>query len=117
MGAAEDEGINLGVEIHDLVDALLDKVVGTRGVGLVVFDEGHPEGTSNACDVNVGMEFVDFEVITLTLDGAFGGENADMAGGCEATDYFSRGADNTKDAALRVDLRQIVLLDGAKGLG
>ena len=39
MGAAEDNGIDLWVKAHDLINALLYEVVGTRGVGLVVFHE------------------------------------------------------------------------------
>ena len=48
MGAAEDQGIDLRIKAHDLVVALLDEIVGAWGVGLVVFDEGHPEGTGDA---------------------------------------------------------------------
>ena len=111
MGAAEDDGIDLGVETHDLVDALLDEVVGTGGVGLVVFHEGHPEGTGDACDLQVGMEFVDLQIVTFTLDGALGGEYAHMTAFRQAADNFCRGADNAQHTALRVDLRQIHLLD------
>ena len=47
VGAAKDEGVDLGVEAHNLVDILLDEVVGTWGVGLVVLHEGYPERTGH----------------------------------------------------------------------
>ena len=31
MCTAEDKGINLRIEVHNLIDALLDKIVGSRG--------------------------------------------------------------------------------------
>ena len=37
MSTAQDEGVNLRVLAHDFVDTLLDEIVGTRGVGLIVF--------------------------------------------------------------------------------
>ena len=55
VGAAEDNGVDVGVEAHNLVDALLDEIVGPWGVGFVVFDEGHPKGTGDAGDLDVGM--------------------------------------------------------------
>ena len=48
MGAAEDDGINLWVEMHDLIDTLLHEIIGTRRVGLVVFYEGYPERAGHA---------------------------------------------------------------------
>jgi hypothetical protein len=47
VGTTKDEGVNLWVKVHNLVDALLDKIVGTRGVGLVVLYKGDPEGTGD----------------------------------------------------------------------
>ena len=37
VGAPQDDGVNLWIFAHNLVDALLYKVVGSRRVGLVVF--------------------------------------------------------------------------------
>ncbi len=37
MCAPQDDGVNLWIFAHNLVDALLYKVVGSRRVGLVVF--------------------------------------------------------------------------------
>ena len=48
MGTAEDKGIDLRIEVHNLIDALLDEIVGSRGVGLIIFYEGYPEGTCYA---------------------------------------------------------------------
>ena len=45
MGTAEDKGINLRIEVHNLIDALLYKIVGPRGVSLIILYEGNPEGT------------------------------------------------------------------------
>ena len=95
MGTAEDDGVDLRVEAHDLVDALLDKVVGSRRVGLVVFDEGHPEGTGHARYLDVGVELVDLEVVALTLDGAFGGEDANVARIGEITNDLCCRTDDT----------------------
>ena len=47
VGATEDDGINLWVERHNLVDAFFHKVVGSWGVGFVVFNQWYPEGTGH----------------------------------------------------------------------
>ena len=117
VGAAEDNGIDLRILAHNLVDAFLDEVVGAWGVGLVVLDEGYPEGTGDASDLDVGVKLADLEIVALALDSAFGGEHADVAALREAADDLSGGADDTKHAAIGVDLRQVVLLNGAQGLG
>ena len=117
MGAAEDDGVDLGIFTHDLIDAFLDEVVGSRGVGFVVLDEGHPEGAGDARDLEVGVELVDLEIVALALDGALGGKDAHMTRFRQAADDLGGGADDAEDAALGVDLRQVVLLDGAQGLG
>ena len=76
MGAAEDDSVDLGVEAHELVNALLHEIVGSWGVGLVVFHERYPEGTGDARDLQVGIELTDLQVLALALDGALGGEKA-----------------------------------------
>ena len=117
MGAAEDDGIDLGVEAHDLVDTLLDEIVGSGGVGLVVLDEGYPEGAGDTRDLDVGVELADLEGVALAADGALGGEHAHVAALREAADDLGGGADDAQHAALGIPLRQVVLLDGAQGLG
>ena len=72
-------GIDIRIKAHNLVDTLLYEIVGTRGVRLVILHQGHPEGTGDTRDLNIGMEFLDFEGITLTLDGSLCGEDAHMA--------------------------------------
>ena len=63
------------------------------------------------------MEFFDFEVVTLTLDGTLSGEYSDVARGGEIADNLRRGTDDAQHTAIGVNLWQIVLLDGAQGLG
>ena len=63
------------------------------------------------------MEFVDLQIVTFTLDGALGGEHAHVTAFRQAADDFCRGADDAQHTALRVDLGQIHLLDGAQCLG
>ena len=116
VGAAQDERIDLRVEVHDLVDALLDEVVGAGGVGLVILYQRHPEGAGDAADGDVGEEFLDFQVVALALDGAFGGEDAYVAGLCQRADDLGGRAYDAQDTPLRVPQWQVVLLDTAQGL-
>ena len=48
VGAAEDDGIDVGVLAHELVDALLDEVVGSGRVGFVGLYDGCPKGTGHS---------------------------------------------------------------------
>ena len=115
MGAAEDDGIDLRILTQNLIDALLDEIVGAGGVGFIVFHQRHPERTGHARDLNIGMQLMDLEVIALALDGALGGKDAYMARLCQTADNFCRGPDNAQHTARGVDLRQIVLLNAAQG--
>lgn len=54
VGAAQDEGIDGGVGLKNVVDALLDEVVGTRSARLIVLDDGHPEGARHTRDGDIG---------------------------------------------------------------
>ena len=94
MGAAEDKGVDLRILMHNLVDAFLDEVVGSRGVGFVVFYEGHPERTCYTRHRDVRMELLDLEVVALTLDGSFGGKHAYVTRFGEVTDNFCCRADD-----------------------
>ena len=83
VGATEDDGVDLRVEPEELVDVFLHEVVGAGVVVLVVFDEGHPHGAGDFGDDGAGVEAFDFDFVTLRTDGAFGGEDADVARGGE----------------------------------
>ena len=116
MGAAKDDGVDSRVETHDLIDALLHEIVGTRGVGLVVFHKGHPEGTSDARDLNIGVKFLYLKSIALALNGSLGSKDAHMSRGGEITNDLSRRTDDTQHTTVGVDLGEIVLLDSAQRL-
>ena len=117
VGATEDDGVNLRILAHNLIDALLHEIVGTGGVGFIVLHQRHPEGTGHTADLDVGVQLLDLEVITLALDGSLGGEDAHVAALREAADDFGSGADDTQHPTVWVELGQVVLLDGAEGFG
>ena len=48
MGAAQDDGIDLGIKTHQLIDALLHEIIGPGTVCLVGLDDGCPKRTGNA---------------------------------------------------------------------
>ena len=97
MGASEDDGVNLGIGHEELVNALLDKIVGSGRVHLVVFYQWHPEGACHAADSDVRGELLYFELIALALDGSLGGEDAHMSRLGKLTDDFRRGADDAEN--------------------
>lgn len=69
VGAAEYDGVDVGVHPEEGVDAFTDEVVGTWLVVFSVFYEGYPHGACESGDGAVGREFMDFEVVGL---GAYG---------------------------------------------
>ena len=117
MGAAQDGGVDERVALEQLADVFPDEVVGTVGRGLVVFHQGHPQRAGHARDADVGVELAYLQVVALALDGAFGGQYAHVAAAGELAYDLGRGADDAQDAALGVPLGQVVLLNGAQGLG
>ena len=54
MGTAEDERINGWIGTENEINTLLDKIVGTRGARLVIFDDRYPERTGHTCNGDVG---------------------------------------------------------------
>ena len=117
MCAAEDNGVNLGVKRHYLVDAFFHKVVGSWRVSFIVFNQGYPERTCHARYLDVGMEFLNFKVIAFTLDGSLGGQHTHMTTMGEVADDFGGWADDAQHASFGIPLRQVVLLNGAQSLG
>ena len=117
VGAAQDDGVYLGVETQQLVNVLLDEIVGTGRAGLVVFNQWHPKGAGHPRDADVGMQFLNLQTVTVAPDGAFCGKDAHMAAAGERADDLGGGADDPQHAALGVKGRQVVLLNGAQSLG
>ena len=115
--ATQDDGVNVGVEAHQLVDALFYEVVGARGVSLVVFHQWHPERTGHTTHGDVGIQLLDLQIITLTLYRSFGGKDSHMAR-CRKTSYhLCRRPYHSQHSPVRVNLRQVYLLYRPEGLG
>lgn len=115
--AAEYDGIYGRVAHHEGVDALLYEVVGAGRVVLVVLDERHPQRAGHPRHLYVGPQLGYLHAVAAALDGALGGQHAHVARQRQPAYAFGRGADYAKHAARGVDARQVVLLDGAQGLG
>lgn len=110
MRTAQNDGVYLWIEAHQLVDALLDEVVGTRRVCLVILYQRYPERTGDTADLYVGVELVNLQVIRLTLDGSLGGKDADVAVVGQGTDDLCRRTNDAQDSTVGVELGQIILL-------
>lgn len=117
MGAAKDDRVNLRVAYHEVVDALLYKIVGTGTVVFVVLNERNPHWARLACNSDVGKELLYFKNITLTLYGSFSCHNAYVAALSDAAYTLGSRTDDAKHTAVRVELWQVVLLNGAQGFG
>ena len=59
------------------------------------------------------MQLLNFQVVAFTLDGTLCGKHPYVATGGQTANDLSRRSDNTKHTAIRVNLRQVVLLNGA----
>ena len=117
VGAAQDDGVDGGVLAHELVDALLDEIVGAGTVGFVVLYEGNPEGAGYAADTDIGKEFIDFDIVAVAAHGALGSQQAYVATVGERPDNFGRRSDDAQHAAGGIPRGQVVLLDGSQGFG
>ena len=83
VGASEDDGIDERVFCQQLIDALLYEVVGSGRCGFSSLNDGSPERACDTADSDVGKEFLNFELITLALDGSFGGKQSYVTAACE----------------------------------
>ena len=110
VGAAEYDGVDVGVHPEEGVDAFTDEVVGTWLVVFSVFYEGYPHGACESGDGAVGREFMDFEVVGLGAYGAFGGEDSDVACPCVLSHDFCCWAYDSQHAAVGVTVGEVVLL-------
>ena len=117
VGASQYHGINQGVEFHQLVEFRFHEIVGTGTFGFLVLHQWHPHRTSQAGDGDIGVLLRYLQVITLALDGSFGGKHAHMAGGGELSDDFGSGTDDAQHTAMGVEQGKVFLLYGAQCLG
>ena len=78
MCAAKDDGIDEWILAHQLVDAFLYKIVGTRAVSLVSFDDGCPQRTSHTAHLDVRMELCYLQAIAVAANGALGSQHTHM---------------------------------------
>ena len=115
--AAEYYRVDVRVEAHQGVDALLYKVVGTRRVVLVVLYQRHPQRAGHAGDADVGIEFLYLEYVALALYRALGGQYAHVARLRNRTYALGRGTYHAEHAACGVEHGQVVLLYGTQSLG
>ncbi len=121
VGAAEDDGVDGGVEGEELAEVFLDEVVGAGGVGFAALDEGDPHGAGELGDGHLRGDLFEFEEVGVAGDCAGGGEEADVACAGDGWEDFDCGADDAEDAAegeavgAEGGLDEVVLLDGAEG--
>ena len=115
--ATEDDGVDEWVFRHEFVDAVLHEIIGTWFVKFAVFNERNPHRTSESCDAETRVKFLDFELVAFALDGAFRGENADVVIARNVAHDFCGWDDDSEDSTVGGVLRKIVLLDGAQCLG
>lgn len=96
MRATEDDGVDVRVGTEQLVDALLDEVVGTGRSGLASLNKWCPKRTGDAGEGDVGEKFLDFEFVALAAHGSLGGEQPDVARLRLVADDFGGGADDAE---------------------
>ena len=117
VGTPQNDGINLRVLMHNLVDALLHEIVGTRRIGLVILHQRHPEGTSHTAHLYIREQLLYLQIVALALDGSFGSQHTHMARLRQLADDLSCRTNHAQDAAIGVPLWQVYLLDATQGFG
>ena len=116
MCASKNDSVYLGIVTKQVANALLNKIVGTGRVELVVLDQRHPHRTRLACNLYVWVQLGYFKSVGVALDGTRCGNNAYMARQCYVAYAFCSGTYDAQHTTLRVDARQIVLLNAAQRL-
>ena len=110
VGATKNDGIYGRVETHQLIDALLNKIVGSGTVRLVILYQGNPKRTGDSRNHNVGIEFLYLKPVAVAAYSALRGENAYMTGCGELTYDLGSGANDAKHTARGVEFGKVNLL-------
>lgn len=112
----KNDGIYGRVETHELVDALLYKIVGSRTVCLVILNQGNPKRACHARDLNIGIEFLYLKPVAVAAYSSLCGKNSNMTRGGELTYDLGSGANDAKHTARGVEFGKVNLLYRPKSL-
>ena len=115
MGTTQNDGINISILAHQLIDTFLDEVISTRAIRFISFYDGSPQRTSHTIYLYVWPQLTYFHLVALTLDGTFRGKNTHMPALGEFANHLGSWSDNTQHATIRIQFRNIPLLDGTQG--
>ena len=114
MGATQDDGIDVLIHTHQLVDALLDEIISTRTICLVSLYDSSPERTSHSAYLDIRPELANLHLVALALDGSLGGKDTYMATLGQRTYHLGSRTDDAQHAAVRVQFRDVSLLNRAQ---
>ena len=116
MGATQDDGIDVLIHTHQLVDALLDEIISTRTISLVSLYDSSPKRTSHSAYLDIRPELTNLHLVACTLDGSLCGKDTYMAALCQRPNHLGSRADDAEYPSLRIQFRDVSLLDRAQSL-
>ena len=110
MRATQNNGINISVLQHQLVDAFLYEIISSRTICFIGFYDGSPKRTSHTTHLNLRPKFRYFHIITLAFDSTFSSQKSYVITLGDSTDYFGCRTDNTQNSSAGIQLWNIALL-------
>ena len=110
MRATQNNGINISVLQHQLVDAFLYEIISSRTICFIGFHDGSPKRTSHAIHLNLWPKFRNFHIITLAFNSTFCSQKSHVITLGNSTNYFGSRADNTQNSSAGIQLWNIALL-------
>ena len=117
VSASQNDRVDVGALVHELIDVFLDEVVGTVAIALAVLDQWHPHGACMAVYLEIWVHPLNFNVIAAAGNRARGAEHADVARVGQFPHLFHGWPDDAQHTSFGRQCGQVLLLDRAQGLG